>query len=319
MKVLVTLDIPQVGINLLEAAGLEVEVWKEVQPLTPGQLSQKAKSCKGLLSTAMDHIDAAFIQDNLHLEIISQYGAGYDNIDVGAATDAGIIVGNAPEAMSDATADISFMLMLAASRKLCYLHKSIINGQWGFFQPQAHLGQELKGKTLGIYGLGRIGLEMAKRCVGAYGMGIIYCNRGHNKAAETLLGAKKVDFHTLLTSSDVLSVHCALTDETKGIFGKQAFEQMKPSAIFVNTARGPIHQEQDLIAALKSGEIWGAGLDVSDPEPMKPNNPLLGMENVVVTPHIGSATLEARDQMAVLAAQNIVQYFKGKTVSHRVN
>ena len=150
-------------------------------------------------------------------------------------------------------------------------------------------------------------------------MPIIYCNRTPNQEAENLLEARQVDFETLLESSDVLSVHCALTPETKEIFNKEAFGKMKHTSIFINTSRGPVHQEADLIEALQTGEIWGAGLDVTNPEPMRPDNPLLSMENVCVTPHIGSATIEARDRMAMLAAQNIIQYYQGEEVENRVN
>ena len=319
MKVLVTLSIPDVGINMLKQAGLEVEVWEQVKPMTPEALTQKSKAFQGMLCTAMDTIDATFLQDNSHLKIVSQFGAGYDNVDVSAAAKLGIIVGNTPEAMSDATADIAFMLMLTTSRKFCFMHKTIIQGDWGYFEPKAHLGQELQGKTLGVFGLGRIGLEMAKRCRAAYQMPIIYCNRTPNQEAEKLLEARQVDFETLLENSDVLSVHCALSPETKEIFNKEAFGKMKPTSIFINTSRGPVHQEADLIEALKTGEIWGAGLDVTNPEPMQPDNPLLSMENVSVTPHIGSATVEARDRMAMLAAQNIIQYYQGEQVENRVN
>ena len=319
MKVLVTLSIPDAGINMLREAGLEVEVWEQIEPMTPKTLTQRCKQVQYLLCTAMDNIDATFLQDNSHLKIVSQFGAGYDNVDVSAAAHQGIIVGNTPEAMSDATADIAFMLMLTTSRKFCFMHKTIIQGDWGYFEPKAHLGQELKGKTLGVFGLGRIGFEMAKRCRAAYQMPIIYCNRTPNQEAEELLQAHRVDFDTLLESSDVLSVHCALTPETKEIFNQEAFKKMKSTSIFINTSRGPVHQEQDLIEALQRGEIWGAGLDVTNPEPMQPNNPLLSMENVCVIPHIGSATVEARDRMAMLAAQNILQFHRGEEVVKRVN
>ena len=146
MKVLVTLSIPDVGINMLKQAGLEVEVWEQVKPMTPEALTQKSKAFQGMLCTAMDTIDATFLQDNSHLKIVSQFGAGYDNVDVNAAAKLGIIVGNTPEAMSDATADIAFMLMLTTSRKFCFMHKTIIQGDWGYFEPKAHLGQELQGK-----------------------------------------------------------------------------------------------------------------------------------------------------------------------------
>ena len=319
MKVLVTLNIPEVGIDMLKNEGLEVEVWREERPLTHQELVEKTKACTGLLATGSNTINQQFLDRCSHIKIISQFGAGYDNIDVDYARKLGISVGNAPDAMSDATADIAFGLMLAASRKICYLHKSIIAGGWGHFKPRAHLGLELKGKTLGIYGMGRIGYEMAKRCVGAYDMQVIYCSRTVKTDAEQAFDATKVSFEELLEQSDVVSVHCALNQETKGIFDGTAFNLMKETSLFVNTSRGPVHNQGDLYQALVSGTIWGAGLDVTDPEPMLPNDPLLSLENVAITPHIGSATVEARDQMSRLAAQNIIQFFRGEPVENLVN
>jgi lactate dehydrogenase-like 2-hydroxyacid dehydrogenase len=215
-------------------------------------------------------------------------------------------VSNTPGVLSNATADTAFLLLLAVSRKAFYLHKTIDRGEWGFFDPLANLGFELTGKTLGIVGLGKIGLEMAKRCVGAYKMEVIYHNRHRNEAAEMELGAQWVTFDELLSRSDVVSVHTALTPETKGMFNSAAFHKMKPSSVFINAARGGIHNEEDLAKALQDGIIWGAGLDVTNPEPMRPGNPLLNMPNVAILPHIGSATIEARSAMARLAALNII-------------
>ncbi len=176
-----------------------------------------------------------------------------------------------------------------------------------------------RGKTLGIYGLGKIGFELAKRCVGAYDMNLIYHNRHSNREAENKLNAVKVSFDELLKQSDVLSVHTALTPETKGRFNKESFGKMKPSSIFVNAARGAIHNETDLIEALNNGIIWGAGLDVTNPEPMLPDNPLLQMPNVAVLPHIGSATIETRTAMSVMAAKNIIAGLKGERIPFIVN
>ena len=303
---------------MLKNEGLQVDVWRQEEPMTTSQLIDKCKDVQGLLVTG-NRIDKAFLNECSHLKIISQFGAGYDNINVVEAQKLGIVVGNAPEAMSDATADIAFILMLAASRKICHVHKSIINGDWSFFRPRANLGQELKGKTIGIFGMGRIGIEMAKRCKGAYNMEVIYCNRTSNLSGEQELGARRVEFDQLLQESDIISVHCALTNETRGIFDAHAFQKMKQSALFINTSRGSVHNQEDLYQALVSGEIWGAGLDVTDPEPMKPDDPLLSLENVAITPHIGSATVEARDEMSRLAAQNIIQFSRGEIVKNQVN
>ncbi|MFC1536111.1 2-hydroxyacid dehydrogenase [Candidatus Neomarinimicrobiota bacterium] len=318
-KVLISRIFPEVGAELLKAAGFFVTTWNDDRPMTPDELIEKAKIHDVLFCTLSDKIDKNFLNDCSHLEIISQYAAGYDNIDISEATRLGIPIGFTPDAMSEATADIAFGLMIATSRKMFYLHKKIISGDWNFFKPNADLGIELKNKTLGIYGLGRIGMEMAKRCKGAYNMKILYHNRTPNLKAEQELDAEYVDFNALLIKSDVISVHCSLNSETKGIFNKAAFSLMKPTSIFINTSRGLVHNESDLIEALKTGMIWGTGLDVTNPEPMQPDNPLLKMENVAVLPHIGSATIEAREKMAKMAAENIIEYYKNKRIPHIVN
>ena len=318
-KILVAREIPEIGIEMLKKEGFQVTVWPGSVPMTQPELIERAKRAHAIVTLSADKLDAHFFEACKHLDIVSQFAAGYDNIDVPAATRAGIPVGNTPGAMSDATADIAFGLMLAVSRKFFYMHKTIGRGEWGYFQPKAHLGQELKGKTLGIFGLGTIGMEMAKRCHGAYDMKIIYCNRSRNKEAEKRFGAKKVSFDELLVKSDVISVQSMLSKETKGIFNKAAFGKMKPSAIFINTSRGGTHNEPDLIEALKAGTIWGAGLDVTNPEPMKADNPLLSMENVAVLPHIGSATIRARDEMSRMAAVNLIEFYKTGKVPYIIN
>ncbi|WP_400073251.1 2-hydroxyacid dehydrogenase [Zobellia russellii] len=318
MKILVPLNIPDKGIDLLKSEGLEVTKWTKDRPMTKEELYEAVAKHDALLSTSNYKLDADFLNANSHLKIISQYAAGYDNIDVEEAKKLGIPIANAPNSMTDATADMAFALVLAVSRKMFYMHKTIAKGEWQHFRPQANLGIELKNKTVGVFGLGRIGLEFAHRCKGAYGMNVIYCNRSTNREAEGKLGATKVDFNTLLKQSDVISVHCALTPETKCKFNAEAFKKMKPTAIFVNTARGQVHNEKDLIVALENKEIWGAGLDVTDPEPMQEDNPLLSMEQVAVTPHIGSATVEARDQMSVFAAHNILAFHRGEPIPYPV-
>ncbi|NJB69853.1 glyoxylate reductase [Saonia flava] len=319
MKVLVCLNIPNTGIDLMKSEGIEVTKWTHDLPMTAEELNMEAKKYDALLSTSNYSIDAAFLNNNKHLKIISQYAAGYDNIDVPAATKMGIPIANAPNAMTDATADTAFGLMIATSRKMFYMHKTIADGKWGHFRPQANLGFELKNKTVGIFGLGTIGMEFAKRCKGAYSMNVIYCNRSKNELAEKELGARKVSFEELLQNSDVISLHCALTEETKGKFNANAFKKMKTSSIFINTSRGGVHNEADLIEALENNEIWGAGLDVTNPEPMKTDNPLLNMANVAVLPHIGSATVEARNRMSLFAAQNLVAYYKGEKIPYQIN
>jgi glyoxylate reductase len=319
IKVFVTRDLPGTGIDLLKSAGFDVSVWTEDRPMEPEELIHAGRRANGMLTLLTDRIDKNFLSECKHLEVISQYAVGFDNIDIAEATRLGIPIGYAPGAMSDATADVAFGLMIAVSRKMFYMHKTISNGGWTFFRPKADLGIELKNKVLGIVGLGRIGSQMAMRCKGAYNMEIIYHNRKSNVEAEKKLNARLVSFDELLRRSDVLSVHCALNEQTKGMFNSTTFSKMKPTSIFINTARGGIHNEQDLREALNKGLIWGAGLDVTNPEPMAANNPLLSMPNVAILPHIGSATIEARSEMSRLAALNIVEYYKNGKIPNLVN
>ncbi len=319
LKIFVSRVIPDNGIRLLENEGFRLTLWEKDIPISQEELIVLVKKHNALLSMGSDKIDKYFLNECRHLDIISQFAVGYDNIDVKEATRLKIPVGNTPGVLSDATADIAFGLMIATSRKMFYMHKSIIRGEWKYFYPKANLGIELRNKTIGIFGLGRIGFEMASRCKGAFNMKIIYCNRNRNEEAEKILGAERVSFDRLLSESDVLSVHCKLSDETKGIFDWDAFRKMKPTSLFINTARGLVHNEKDLIKALKENVIWGAGLDVTNPEPMQPGNPLMDMDNVSVVPHIGSATIEARNEMARLAAENILGFYRTKTVPNILN
>ncbi len=318
-KILLTRIFPETGVKLLEDAGFNVTSWQEERPMKQEELIEQAKKHNALFCTLTDQVNKDFLNECSHLEIISQFAVGYDNIDIPEATKLNIPVGFTPGALTDATADTAFGLMLATSRKMFYMHKNIIEGKWKYFEPNKNLGLELKNKTLGILGLGRIGTEMAKRCKGAYNMKVIYNNRKPNPDTEKELNAKYVDFDTLLKESDVISVHCSLNDSTKGLFNRATFYKMKPTAIFINTSRGLVHNEKDLIDALNAGNIWGAGLDVTNPEPMKPGNPLLSMENVCVLPHIGSATIETRKEMAKIAATNIIEFYKNGKVPFVVN
>lgn len=319
MKVFITRTIPEVGIRLLQDAGITISQWTEKRNLTPQELIDHCKGCDALIRAGQSKIDTSFLTASRHLKVIALLSVGFDSVDIATATKLKIPIGNTPGVLSGATSDVAFLLMIATSRKAFFMHKKIIRGEWDFFDPTADLGIELNGRTLGIWGLGRIGFEMAKKCVGAYNMKVIYSNRHKNEMAERELHATQVSFDELLRQSDVLSVHTALTPETEGKFNHAAFGKMKPNSIFINTARGAIHNEKDLIEALQNKTIWGAGLDVTNPEPMEKNNPLLEMPNVCVLPHIGSATQETRDAMTRIAAENIIAGLKGERLKHVVN
>jgi glyoxylate reductase len=318
-KVLITRVIPDIAHHSLIRAGFDVRVWDGDDPMAQPVLIEKAKEVNALLSLGADKLDKVFFSQCPHLDIVAQFAVGYDNIDVVEATRLGIPVSNTPDVLSEATADVAFGLMINVSRKMFHLHKSISRGEWKRFEPLKDLGFELSRKTLGIFGLGRIGMVMAKRCQGAYDMKIIYHNRSRNKEAEKKIDARWVPFDELLGQSDVLSVHSVFSPETTGIFNKQAFSKMKPSSIFINTSRGGVHNEVDLIEALNNKIIWGAGLDVTNPEPMQVNNPLLSMPNVAILPHIGSGTMEARTGMARVAAENIIEFYQSGKVPTCVN
>ncbi|UBM58139.1 D-glycerate dehydrogenase [Marinilongibacter aquaticus] len=319
MKVLVTREFPEIGLNLLRESGYELTIWNDDAGYTQDEFSRIAADYEAIMCTGKEKIDRPFLEANPQLKVVSLYSAGFDNVDVPAATEFGLPIGHAPQSMNRATSDISFGLMIATARNFFQMHKRLIKGQVGGFKPTADLGQELYGKTLGIFGLGAIGYEMAIKCKMAYGMKIIYVSRSKKEKAEKELGAVRVDFDRLLSESDVISVHSDLNESTFKVFNAEAFGKMKPTSIFINTSRGKVHDEEALAEALQSGKIWGAGLDVTDPEPMHADNPLLDAENVCVLPHIGSATVEARDEMSRLAAENIVRFFNSGEMTYCVN
>lgn len=318
MKVFISGNIASVGLKQLEENNFTITQWQEDRQISADELIAACQDQDALVSVGPNKINAEFLNACKHLKVIALHSVGFDQVDVEEAKKLNIPIGNTPGVLSDATADIAFLLMLAVSRKAFYLHKKIINGDWKNYEPTPELGIEIKGKTLGVLGLGKIGLEMAKKCAAAYQMKVIYHNRSRNEEAEKEVNAKYVSFEELLAQSEVISVHTALTDETKGKFNFDAFSKMKPDAIFINTARGGIHNEADLIKALNEKLIWGAGLDVTNPEPMDKNNPLLNMESVAVLPHIGSATQETRAAMAKLIVENIVAGLAGKPLPHPI-
>lgn len=319
MKVFISRKIPEAGLAHLRKEGIDVFEWTIKRDLSSEELIDHCQKVDALLSAGGNRIDREFLESVKHLKVISLHSVGFDNVDVTAATALKIPIGNTPGVLSNATADIALLLMLACSRKAMYMHDSIQQGDWGFFEPTANLGIDIRGKTLGIFGLGKIGYELARRALAAFDMKIIYHNRGRHPEAERELGARWVSFDDLLENSDVLSVHTALTPETRGRFNKDVFVRMKRTSIFINSARGAIHNEEDLTEALKKGIIWGAGLDVTNPEPMRRDHPLLLMPNVCVLPHIGSATEETRTAMSLLAAKNIVAGLKGERLPFIVN
>lgn len=318
MKVFISKRIPESGMEILRNADLEI-LLPESQTESSEQWLANCKKADVLLNVGKGKLDENFFKNCPNIKAIALFSVGFDNVDVKAANAAGVPVGNTPDVLSRATSDTAFLLMQMVARKVNYNINKLKSGNWKDFDALEELGQELYGKTLGIYGLGRIGFEMAEKCKNAFDMKIIYHNRSHNEEAENKLDAKLVSFDDLIQNSDVLSIHANYTAEQSEKFDRSVFEKMKDNSIFINTARGGFQNESDLLSALKKKQIWGAGLDVTNPEPMDKNNELLDLPNVCVLPHIGSATVEARNGMARLAAENIVAFSKGEKMPTCIN
>ncbi len=317
-KVFVTRIIPDAGLEKVKFH-TDAEIWPDLMPPPYELILEKAASVEGLLTTLNDRIDAELLSKASRVRVVSNFAVGFNNIDVAAATELGIAVGNTPEVLTDSTADFAFCLMIAAARRLVEGERSIHAGKWRTWEPMGYIGVDLIEKTIGIVGMGRIGFALAKRCHLGWGMRVIYTDVVENKVAEKELKAERVDFDVLLAESDFVSVHTNLTDETRGLFNATAFGKMKRSAVFINTARGPLVVEKDLFEALRAGEIFAAGLDVTDPEPMSRDDPLLSLPNAVIAPHIASATTRSRGAMAEIAADNLLAGLDGRPLRCFVN
>jgi glyoxylate reductase len=317
-KVFVTRMIPASGLDKVQAA-CDGEIWSEQLPPPPDILLKKLAHCEGVLSLLTDRLDAAVMDALPRLRVISNYAVGFNNIDVTAATERGISVGNTPGVLTDATADMAFCLLIAAARRVVEGHNYTLAGKWKTWEPLGHIGQDLVGKTLGIVGMGRIGFALAQRCRGGWGMNVLYHDVSRSEKAERELNARHVDLDTLLAQSDFVSVHTDLNDSTRGMFNSAAFQKMKSTAVFINTARGPIMVQKDLTDALRRGVIFSAGLDVTDPEPPSADDGLLTLPNVVVAPHIASGTVATRNAMAEIAADNLILGLEGRPLRCWVN
>lgn len=318
-KVFVTRLIPETGLDRIRAA-CDADIWSDQLPPPRDVLLRKVRGCDGVLTLLTETVDAEFMEAaGPQLKVISNFAVGFNNIDVAEATRRGIRVGNTPGVLTDATADLAFALLISAARHVVAGHRYVLDGRWKTWEPRGHIGQDLCGKTLGVVGMGRIGHALAKKCFGGWEMRVLYHDQRRNEAAERDLKAIRVDFDTLLRESDFVSVHVDLNPTTKGMFNAAAFRKMKPTAIFINSARGPLHVQADLCEALKAGEIFAAGLDVTDPEPPQMDDPLLQLPNVVIAPHIASATVSSRTGMAEICADNLLLGLEGKPLRAWVN
>ncbi|GAB4299845.1 MAG: glyoxylate reductase [Ignavibacteriaceae bacterium] len=309
-KVFVTRKIPDRGIRLLINNGFEVDVFGKDIPVSKKDLLKRTANADAILSLLTDIIDKDVINNARKCRIISNYAVGYNNIDVSYAKSKGIIITNTPDVLTSSTADLAMTLALAASRRIIEGDSMMREGKFKGWKPELLLGHELNGKIFGIAGAGRIGTATAIRAA-AFGCKIIYFNSSVNTQLETQTAAKKVSLNFLMKNSDFVSLHLPLTEKTRGLINREKLKLLKPSAVFINTARGEIVDEDYLIMMLENKRIFSAGFDVYKDEP-DINKKLLKLKNVVLLPHIGSATIEARDKMAELAAQNIVNVLKGK-------
>jgi glyoxylate reductase len=300
----VTRDLPGPALGRLRAVH-EVDLWPSRTPPTPEELAQGAADAEGLLSMLVDRIDEQLLDRCPKLRAIANYAVGYDNIDLAAARARGIAVGNTPDVLTDATADLAFALLLAAARSLTEAAASVANGEWLTWEPEQYLGYDVHGATLGIIGMGRIGRAVARRAAG-FEMEVIHTGRDGLTLPQ------------LLARADFVSIHCPLTPETRHLIDAAALREMKPTAILINTARGAIVDQQALRQALIDGTIGGAALDVTDPEPPPVDDPLLSAPNLIIVPHIGSATHSAREQMATLAVENLLAALDGKPMPQQV-
>jgi glyoxylate reductase len=306
MRVFVTRALPGGAVDRL-AAEHEVDVWPERLPPPRDELLACVREVEGLLALLTDRIDAELLDAAPNLRAISNYAVGVDNVDVEAATARGIPVGNTPGVLTDTTADLAVALMLGIGRRLVDGDAYVRRGDWHTWEPDQLLGRDLHGATVGIVGFGRIGQAVAQRLEG-FECTILHTSRRGG-----------VGFEELLERSDFVSVHTPLTPETRGLIDAGALRRMKPTAYLVNTARGPVVDTDALAAALQGGEIAGAALDVTDPEPLPADHPLLDAPNLLVLPHLGSATHATRERMAEMAVDNLLAGLRGERMPHQVN
>lgn len=323
-KVLVTREIPESGIILLKKRGFQVEINRKDKILSKNELIRKIKDKDALLCLLTDKIDEEILDSANNLKIVSNYAVGFDNIKIDAASKRNIIVTNTPEVLTETVAEHAMGLMLAAARRIVEADKFVRQGKFKSWEPLLLLGQDLKGKTLGILGLGRIGSAVAKRAVNGMGMKVIYFSEQRDKNFEKEYDALPVKLNELFKKSDFISVHVPLTPKTKHMISFKQFSMMKKNAILINTARGPIVHEKALLDALKNKKIAGAALDVFECEPdiscdLDSPLQLKNLDNIVLTPHIASASIETRNKMAMLAAQSIIDIYEGKIPTNIVN
>ena len=318
LRIFVTRRIFPEALDLLSPLE-ELEIWPEEYPPSPQELRGKAADAHGLLTNVMDRVDGELLAAAPELRAISQISVGLDNVDLAEATRQGIPVGNTPGVLAKATADLGFGLLLDAGRRISQGDRWLRAGNWRLaYHPMHWLGAEVHGATLGIIGMGQIGLEMAKRDLG-FDMKIIYHSRTRKPELESRYGLEYVQRDALLSTADFVSLHIPLTPETRHFIGVDELRSMKSTAVLINLARGAVVDPKALYTALKEGWIQAAGLDVTDPEPISPDDPLLTLDNLVISPHIGSASVDSRRATCLLAARNLAAGLQNKRMEHCAN
>ena len=317
-KLFITCEVAQKGLDLLNEAGYEVEIFPGTPPVPRAILLDKVAEADALLTDVDDMIDEEVINIASRLKVVSNNAVGYDNIDIDFAGKNNIAVCNTPGVLGESVADFTWGLMIATARFIPHAVNNVLTGGWTRFDPIPFLGFDLYQRTLGIVGLGEIGTAVAKRAVG-FDMRILYFSKTRKYHLENQYGLQYCELSELLQRSDFVSIHVPRNPETHHLIGEQELQLMKSSGILINTARGSIVDQAALYQALRDGVIAGAGIDVTDPEPIDPKDPLLTLRNVVVTPHIGSASTDAIDGMGITAASNIIAILEGKLPISCVN
>ena len=297
----------------------EVKLWpEEDEPVPRNVLEEMVREADGLYCLLTETVDEALLAAAPKLKVVSNMAVGYNNIDVEAASRRRIMVTNTPGVLTETTADLTFALLLATARRLVEASDFLRQGRWKTWSPMLLTGMDVFGATLGIIGMGRIGEAVAKRAKG-FDMRVLYYNRTRREDAEQSLGVEYASLDELLAQSDFVCILTPLTPQTRGLIGERELKRMKRTAVLINSARGGIVDEDALYRALKDGEIWAAGLDVFEEEPVKPDHPLLTLPNVVALPHIGSASVRTRTRMAEMAADNLLEALSGRLPAHLVN
>lgn len=316
--IFVTRALPGDALERLRERGHAVDVWPGELPPDPASLAAALARSDAALTMVVDRISREMLEAAPKLRIVANMAVGYDNVDPALAASLGVWVTNTPGVLAETTADFAFALLMAAARNVVTSARDTRAGGWKTWSPTAFLGPDVHGATLGIVGLGEIGLAMARRASG-FGMRVLYASRTRKVEHEAALGCEHVTLDQLLAEADFVSLHTPLTAETRGLMGAARFARMKPSAILINTARGQVVDQEALVTALESGQIAGAALDVTDPEPLPLSHPLYRFPNVIITPHIASASLATRSKMAAMAVANILAVLDGGEPLNPVN